>query len=98
MPMTVTQGFQKLKENLEITTLQEKTTSERQQNIRDALKTDLNVLDSFLAGSYRRNTMIAPLSEADIDIFIILGPEYFEQNGQAMLLDKVKLSCPDGHP
>ena len=90
MPMTVTQGFQILKENLEITTLQEKTTSERQQNIRDALKNDLNVLDSFLAGSYRRNTMIAPLSEADIDIFIILGSEYFGQNGQAMLLDKVK--------
>jgi len=90
MSTTITQGFQKLKENLEITTLQEETTSERQQNIRDALKTDLDVLDSFLAGSYRRNTMIAPLSEADIDIFVILRSEYFKQDGQAILLDKVK--------
>ncbi|OPY57643.1 MAG: hypothetical protein A4E49_00012 [Methanosaeta sp. PtaU1.Bin112] len=90
MPITIPQGFQKLKENLEITTLQETTTSERQQNIRDALKNDLNVRDSFLAGSYRRNTMIAPLSEADIDIFVILGSEYFKQDGQAILLDKVK--------
>lgn len=90
MPTTIIQGFQKLKENLEITALQESTASARQQNIRDALKSDLNVLDSFLTGSYRRNTMIAPLSEADIDIFIILDSAYFKQDGQAAILDKVK--------
>ena len=34
--------------------------------------------------------MIAPLAEADIDIFTVLDPEYYEANGQAALLDKVK--------
>jgi hypothetical protein len=90
MPTTIIQGFQKLRENLEITALQESTTSTRQQNIRDALKSDLNVLDSFLTGSYRRNTMIAPLSDADIDIFIVLDSAYFKQDGQAAILDKFK--------
>ena len=90
MPTTIMQGFQKLKEYLEITALQENIASTRQQNIRDALKSDLNIIDSFLTGSYRRNTMIAPLSDADIDIFIILDPVYFRQDGQAAILDRVK--------
>src|SRR5262249_60237311 len=46
--------------------------------------------DSFLAGSYRRSTMIAPLTQADVDIFVVLDPSYYEANGQASLLDKVK--------
>ena len=50
----------------------------------------MEVLDSFLTGSYSRATMIAPLSEADIDIFIVLDPKYYEAGGQASLLDKIK--------
>lgn len=50
----------------------------------------MTVLDSFLAGSYRRSTMIAPLGEADVDIFIVLDAKYFEADGQVALLDKVK--------
>ena len=34
--------------------------------------------------------MIAPLAEADVDIFIVLAPKYFEQEGQTSLLEKVK--------
>jgi hypothetical protein len=33
------------------------------------VSSEMEVLDSFLTGSYRRSTMIAPLSQADIDIF-----------------------------
>jgi hypothetical protein len=90
MPITIVQGFDKLKQNLEITDLQVSTVSTRQQNVRDAVESEMTVLDSFLTGSYRRNTMIAPLSEADADVFIILHPDYYEQNGQASLLDKIK--------
>lgn len=90
MPTTITQGFEKLKENLQITTLQGGTVSSRQSNVRAAVNKELKVLDDFLTGSYKRETLIAPLSEADIDIFVVLAPEYFEQNGQASLLDKVK--------
>lgn len=90
MPTSIIQGFDKLKQNLEITDLQALTVSTRQQNVRDAVESEMTVLDSFLTGSYRRNTMIAPLSEADVDIFIILHPDYYEYiGGQGSLLDKL---------
>ncbi len=90
MAKTVAEGFQKLKENLLITDLQEETVSTRQQNVRAVVENGLTVLDSFLTGSYKRHTMIAPLSKADIDIFIILDASYYSEDGQGSLLDKVK--------
>src|SRR5690606_36563009 len=72
MATTIDEAFRKLRTNLEITGLQESTVSTRQQRIRGLLEADFTVLDSFLGGSYRRSTMIAPLGEADIDIFIVL--------------------------
>ena len=96
MAISIPQGFQTLKANLEITGLQAETVSTRQQNIRKVVESGLTVVDSFLAGSYRRNTMIAPLSEADIDVFMVLNNQYFynydsgKNMGQAGLLDLVK--------
>jgi hypothetical protein len=96
MATTIPQSFLKLKQNLEITELQEATVSTRQKSIREVVETDLTVLDSFLTGSYARKTMIAPLKEADIDVFIVLDAKYFhhynngQNGGQAGLLDLVK--------
>ncbi len=90
MATTITTSFQKLRENLEITGLQKSTVSTRQENVRDVVAGEMDVLDSFLTGSYARSTMIAPLVKADIDILIVLDPKYFESDGQASLLDKVK--------
>jgi len=95
MATTISAAFQKLKSNLEITGLQESTVSTRQQSVRGVVERDLTVLDSFLTGSYSRHTMIAPLKEADIDIFIVLDSSYYyhynnQNGGQAGLLDLVK--------
>ncbi len=90
MPRTIAQGFQKLRENLEISDLQAATVSMRQTNVREAIEVELKVLDSFLTGSYKRNTMIAPLKEADVDIFVVVDPSYYSESGQALLLDRVK--------
>lgn len=98
MATTIKQGFQQLKANLEITELQQQTVSSRQQNIRDAVAADLTVLDTFLTGSYRRSTMIAPLKDADIDVFVVLDVSYFNQDGQAWLLDKVKTTLKRTYP
>src|SRR5690348_8471309 len=98
MPITVKSGFEALKSNLNITELQESTVATRQKNIREAIEKEMTVLDSFLAGSYRRNTLIAPLSNADVDIFIVLHPKYYEENGQASLLDKVKRVLKKTYP
>lgn len=96
MAISISEAFQKLKGNLEITDLQAETVSTRQQSVRKVVENGLSVDDSFLTGSYIRNTMIAPLSEADIDILMVLNEQYFdnyndEKNmGQAGLLDLVK--------
>lgn len=91
----LSQVFRKLKQNLEITGLQKETVAERQKNVRAVLEEDLSVKETFLTGSYSRSTMIAPLKDADVDIFVILDPKYYDlydgQNGgQAGLLDLVK--------
>jgi len=96
MATTIKQSFQKLKENLEITDLQESTVSTRQKKAREVMEASLTVHDSFLTGSYSRSTMIAPLKEADVDVFIVLDSMYFydyndgKNGGQAGLLDLVK--------
>jgi hypothetical protein len=95
MATTTNQALLELKENLEITGLQSSTVSTRQTNVREVVEAELEVLDSFLTGSYARDTMIAPLSEADIDVFVVLKSDYYHQfngqnGGQAGLLDLVK--------
>jgi len=95
MATTIQQSFQKLKENLEITNLQASVVSTRQKNVREVIELKMDVLDSFLTGSYSRSTMIAPLKEADVDIFIVLDSKYFyhynkQNGGQVGLLDLVK--------
>lgn len=92
MARTISEGFQQLRRNLEITDLQEQTVSTRQTKIRQVLETDLTVLETFLAGSYRRNSMIAPIKEADIDVFVVLDPRYYSVGGQEDLLGRVKRS------
>ncbi len=83
-------GFEELKSNLEITDLQRTTVSTRQQNVRDIIANEMEVLDSFLTGSYIRKTMVAPLSKADIDVFVVLDPKYYGDESQAWLLDRLR--------
>lgn len=86
MATTVAAAFATLKRNLEITSLQAETVSTRQSEVRDAMEAGLSVLDSFLTGSYAKNTLIAPLARADIDIFIVLAPEYYQRYSPRDLL------------
>jgi len=95
MASSVRAAFHQLRENLEITGLQRSTVATRQSNVRAVVEQGLAVLDSFLTGSYARSTMIAPMKEADVDIFVVLDAKYYHhynrQNGsQAGLLDLVK--------
>ena len=98
MATTIPQSFNILKSNLEITGLQKETVSTRQQNVREAVENELIVLTSFLTGSYSRSTMIAPLSEADVDIFTVLDASYYEANGQVNLLERVKRVLKKTYP
>ncbi|MFN0116848.1 MAG: SMODS domain-containing nucleotidyltransferase [Elusimicrobiota bacterium] len=90
MAYTIATAFDELKSNLEPTALQKETLSTRQQKVRDSVAAGLDVLEDFLVGSYVRKTMIGPMKEADIDIFIVLHPKYFKADGQSALLERVK--------
>lgn len=96
MAVTVSSAFEKFRANLEPTGLQKEIISARQNAVRDVVASDLGVLDHFLTGSYARSTLIAPLANADVDIFFVLESRYYQyyndgQNGgQAGLLDLVK--------
>ena len=90
MARTISDSFLQLKKNLSITSIQQSTVSTRQTNIRNVVQNDLKVIDSFLTGSYSRDTMIAPLSEADIDIFLVLDASYYAVAGQSNLLDRLR--------
>ncbi len=98
MATTIKAGFEQLAANLEITALQSTTTSTRQQNVRDAVAKGLTVIDSFLAGSYARSTMIGPLKDADIDIMVVLNSSYFSQYTPATLLEKVRAVLVQTYP
>jgi hypothetical protein len=103
MATTVQQSFLKLKSNLEITDLQASTVSTRQEKIREVMQAGIDVLDSFLTGSYARSTMIAPLKQADIDIFFCLDVRYYTHyngpnGGPAGLLDFVKRTLQKTYP
>ncbi|MGX0961493.1 hypothetical protein AB7M63_001942 [Bradyrhizobium japonicum] len=83
MPYTIADSFARLRSNLEITDLQTSVVSTRHQNVRQTVANSLKVVDDFLTGSYARSTMISPLSEADIDVFVCLDPSYFHRFNNA---------------
>lgn len=97
MATTIPQSFLELKQNLEISDTQGTIISARQKSVRGVIEAKINLIEpfSFLTGSYCRQTLIAPLKEADIDIFFVLDPKYYHhyngKNGnQAGLLDGVR--------
>ena len=98
MESTIYAGFQTLKRNLEITGLQAATVSTRQRNVRAAVADGLDVLSSFVAGSYARSTMISPLKESDIDLFVVLDAKYFNTYTPAQLLDRVRTILKREYP
>jgi len=94
----IAQNFERFKSNLQITSLQQETTSARQKTVREVVEAKFNVLDTFLTGSYVRQTMIAPLKDADIDIFTVLSPDYYKQDGQLALLNALMAALKVSYP
>lgn len=100
MATTIAAGFAGLSANLEITTLQKSTTSTRQQNVREAMERGFTVLDSFLAGSYARATMIGPLKDSNLDIFVVIDASYWQQykSNAAGLLEQTRMVLLKTYP
>ena len=86
---TVLKSFESFRSNLELTGLQGTVIAERQKDLRQVIGKELLVVDSFLTGSYRRNTLIAPLSKADVDVMVVLDRS-LRKIGPANALNKVR--------
>lgn len=69
----VDDAFANLKRALEITTTESSTASTRHQQIRDHIRTQWDLEDDFLTGSYRRDTKTKKLK--DVDIFVVINPD-----------------------
>jgi hypothetical protein len=87
--LSVITAFEGFRGNLEITEFQESVISARQEKTRTALERKLTVRSSFLTGSYRRRTLIAPMRDADVDIIVVLDRGY-RRRGPRAVLDLVK--------
>ena len=83
--LTRAQAFERLRSNLELTAPQETTVAARQTSVRAAVARQLPVVDTFLTGSYRRQTLIGPLKRADVDIVVVLDREYKKRGPRAVL-------------
>ena len=83
--LTRVQAFDRLRRNLELTGLQERTVAARHKAVRSAVAAQLDVTDDFLTGSYRRQTLIGPLKAADVDIVVVLDRAYRDRGARAVL-------------
>ena len=69
----VDDAFDKLKSNLEITQTESRLAQTRHQLVRDHVEGSWELVDHFLAGSYRRHTKTKKLK--DVDIFVVVDPD-----------------------
>jgi Second Messenger Oligonucleotide or Dinucleotide Synthetase domain len=95
--LTVTAAFEEFRGNLEITGLQESVVAARQERVRAAVARGLTVRDSFLTGSYRRGTLIAPMRDADVDIIVVLDRGY-RRRGSRAVLDLARAALREEYP
>ncbi|MCU1329945.1 MAG: hypothetical protein JWN34_5315 [Bryobacterales bacterium] len=98
MPTSISAGFQTFRSNLEITDLQAPVVATRQKRVREAIESGFEVLDSFLTGSYARDTLIAPLKKADVDLFTVLSSRYYQNQTPQGLLDQVREHLRQTYP
>lgn len=94
------EAFKALSGNLEITATEEATAIRRHHRIRDHVRSQWDLVEDFLTGSYRRHTKTKPLS--DVDIFVVVDPKggqgHLRQNQPRVVLDELERVLQDKWP
>lgn len=81
--------FEKFKQNIELTQNQKDKIIKSHTHLRQRnLQPLIYVRESFLTGSYKKNTMIRPPS--DVDSFVVLNAQSWEWNAPDYFLNKLK--------
>ena len=84
--MTISEAFAKFRSNLEPTQTEISDASRRQQTTRSQVEAGIGMADSFLTGSYVRNTAVRPLK--DVDVMVVLDDTergYLQQHPRVAL-------------
>lgn len=104
MATTILSAFSEYKSNLEITDLQTTLVSTRRANIVRAIKQVLSLHpnESYLIGSYDRNTLIRYLFEGDVDVMVVLHYEnnksLFSDDSTMKVLSMFKTILDNAYP
>ncbi|MCL4354807.1 nucleotidyltransferase [Patescibacteria group bacterium] len=103
MSTSIVGAFETFKSRLNITDNQAEDVSITQRNVRKVLGDNLIVIGDFLTGSYIRDTLIPPMPEADVDIFVVLDVKHYhnyngQNGGPGGLLDCIKRNLIKQYP
>ena len=97
MATTVDAAFREWKSHLEITDRQESLVAQRRADIERILRGRLTLdatQNPLVIGSWRRNTLIAPLSQADVDLLVVLDLQahknWDNREGTIKALDSIR--------
>jgi predicted nucleotidyltransferase len=71
--ITVAEAFETFRQRLELTKTEREDAQRRHTEVRECIRSALQIDRDFLTGSYARNTKTKPLK--DIDIFFVLGED-----------------------
>lgn len=95
---SILEEFEKFRSKIEPTEQEKTSISASHNRIRNILtnSTDINIVDSFLTGSYARQTMIRPLK--DVDFFVQVHYEKHKNNSPYQLLRKILILFKKAYP
>ena len=105
MATTVKQAFRDFSSRVNITDTQNSLVSSRWNNVLDAIDRKLylhNTKPSMLIGSYKRQTMLKPLSNNDVDLMLVLhyskNKNWDNSDGTIYALNKFKEILDESFP
>jgi hypothetical protein len=95
---SVLEEFEKFRSKIEPTEQEKNAISASHTRIRSILENsiDINVVDSFLTGSYARQTMIKPLK--DVDFFVQVHYGEHKNDNSMQLLQKLRKALRKAYP
>jgi len=95
---SILEEFEKFRSKIEPTEKEKSTISASHNKMRDILQnsTEISVVDSFLTGSYARQTMIRPLKDVDFLVQVNYGAH--KNDNSLQLLNKVRKVLSKAYP
>lgn len=95
---SILEEFEKFRSKIEPTEKEKRSISESHNKMRNILQnsTEISVVDSFLTGSYARQTMIKPLK--DVDFLVQVNYGVHKNDNSLQLLNKVRKVLSKAYP